>query len=484
VVTTNTKGGLMMAVYWAWVFFIAEWAVRLVMLFYVPQKRSPAAARTWLLLIFIEPFLGLLLYALLGRAYMPKRRLELQEAASKLIKSKSHRLEAHIRRPDLPPEFLPAVRLAENLGDFPILGGNHVELLPDYEAAVDRLIADIRAACRHANLLYYLFADDKTGNRVADALVEAVQRGVTCRLLLDSFASRRALRTVGPRLRAAGVEVVALLPLGFFGRKATRLDLRNHRKIAVLDGRIAHVGSQNIVDADFKPGVVYEELGARVIGPVVHELQAVLLADRYYETETEATEEEERLSTPDHPGNMEAQTLPSGPGYPFENNLRLVVSLLYAARMRVVMTTPYFVPDDTLLQAMTTAARRGVEVHLVVSAKADQLLVGLAQRSYYEELLVAGVRIHVYQKRFLHAKHLSIDDKVALIGSTNMDMRSFALQCEVSLLVYNEQAVKALHGVQQRYFDGSTVLTLEEWRRRPTLVCLLQNLARLVDAVL
>jgi cardiolipin synthase len=198
VITTNTQGGLMMAMYWAWAFFVAEWAIRLVMLFYVPQKRSPAAARTWLLLIFIEPFLGLLLYALLGRAYMSKRRLELQEAASKLIKSKSERLKTHVRRPDLPPEFLPAVRLAENLGDFPILGGNHVELLPDYYDAIGRLVADIQAARRHANLLYYLFVDDKTGNHVADALVKAAQRGVTCRLLLDSFASRRALRTVAP----------------------------------------------------------------------------------------------------------------------------------------------------------------------------------------------------------------------------------------------------------------------------------------------
>ncbi len=415
---------------------------------------------------------------------MPKRRLELQSEVSQRIQSKVKALEVHVRRPDLPPEFLQAVRLAENLGDFPILGGNHVELLPDYDAAIGRLIADIGAARRHANLLYYLFADDKTGNRVANALIEAARRGVTCRLLLDSFASRGALRTLAPRLRAAGVEVTAVLPLGFFRRKAARLDLRNHRKIAVLDGRVAYVGSQNIVDADFKRGIVYEELVARVTGPVVHELQAVLLADRFFETETEATHEEESFPTPEHTGDVEAQTLPSGPGYPFENNLRLVVALLYAAQKRVVMTTPYFIPDDTLLQAMTTAAQRGVEVRLVVSSQADQLLVGLAQRSYYEELLGAGVRIHVYHERFLHAKHLSIDDQVALIGSTNMDMRSFALQCEVSLLVYDEATVRALHGVQQRYFDGSAVLTQAEWRRRPLPVRLLQNMARLVDAVL
>ena len=472
-----------MGTVWAWVFVGAEWAIRLVMLVYVPQRRSPAAARTWLLLIFIEPFLGLLLYSLLGRAYMPRRRLELQDEVSEIIKRKAKPLEAHIRRPDVPSEFLQAVRLAENLGDFPILGGNHVELLPDYDGSIDRLIADIHAAQRHAYLLYYIFADDKTGDRVADALMDAARRGVACRVLMDSFASRRSLRTLAPRLRAAGVEVVAVLPLGFFRRKAARLDLRNHRKIAVLDGRIAYVGSQNIVDADFKRGIVYEELAARVTGPVVYELQAVLLADRFFETETEPPVEE-HFPMLERTGDVEAQTLPSGPGYPFENNLRLIVALLYAAQKRVVMTTPYFIPDDTLLQAMTTAVQRGVEVHLVVSAKADQLLVGLAQRSYYEELLVAGVRIHVYQQHFLHAKHLSIDDQVALIGSTNMDMRSFALQCEVSLVIYDAATVKALHTVQERYFAGSTLLTLAEWRRRPFLTRLAQNLARLVDAVL
>ncbi|HVS35569.1 MAG TPA: phospholipase D-like domain-containing protein, partial [Gemmataceae bacterium] len=245
----------------------------------------------------------------------------------------------------------------------------------------------------------------------------------------------------------------------------------------------AYVGSQNLVDADFKRGIVYEELVARVTGPVVQELAAVLLADRYFETESE-TPLEEQLPALERAGDVEAQTLPSGPGYPFENNLRLIVALLYAAQKRIVMTTPYFIPDDTLLQAMTTAVQRGVEVHLVVSAQADQLLVCLAQRSYYEELLVAGVRIHVYKEHFLHAKHLSIDDQVCLVGSTNMDLRSFALQCEVSLVIYDQPTVQALHAVQERYFAGSTLLNLAEWRRRPFLVRLTQNLARLFDAVL
>ena len=307
---------------------------------------------------------------------------------------------------------------------------------------------------------------------------------MTCRLLLDSFASRRVLRTVGPWLQAAGVEVVAVLPLSFFGPKAARLDLRNHRKIAVLDGRVAHVGSQNIVDPDFRPGVVYEELGARVIGPVVHELQAVLLADRYYETETEATEEEERFPTPDHTGDMEAQTLPSGPGYPFENNLRLVVS--FAVRRPNAGRD-----DESLLRAGRhaapgddhggTARRRGP------SGRFCQR--GPAARRPSTTVVLRGVawspgsEIHVYRQWPTR----QAPDHRRQGGHDRLDEHGHAFvrkQCEVSLLVYNEQAVKALHGVQQRYFDGSTVLTLEEWRRRPTPVCLLQNLARLVDAVL
>jgi cardiolipin synthase len=473
-------------VFWSWLFFVGEWAIRLVMLVWVPQKRSPAAARTWLLLIFIEPVIGLVLYGVFGRPYMPRRRVEMLRQTSRLIRTRGHEVLApYITRPDLPTAFQHAIELAENLGDFPILSGNRVELLPDYEGALTRLVADIDAATHHVHLLYYIFADDAMGRRVADALVRARKRGVDCRVLMDAFGSKRALRTLAPRLRADGIEVIELLPMGFFRRNVARFDLRNHRKIAVLDGRVGYVGSQNLVAADFKPGIVYEELVARVTGPVVLQLQAVLLADYYFETEDEEIRGPSFF--PD-PGRMEdgiaAQTLPSGPGYPYENNLRLIVALIYAAQKKVVITTPYFIPDDSLLQAMTTAVLRGVEVHLIVSLKPDQLLVSLAQRSFYDELLVAGVRIHLYKHRFLHAKHISIDDGVAVIGSTNMDMRSFTLLAEVVLIVYDAQVVKGLHGIQERYLADADLLTLEEWGKRPMLTRWVQNMARLVDSVL
>jgi cardiolipin synthase A/B len=470
---------------WALLLYVSEWLVRLVMLVYVPLRRSPAAARTWLLLILLFPWGGVLLYAVFGRIYLPRRRLEMQERASALTRELGPRLlsRARLTRPEVKPDFAQAVTLAEKLGDFGILGGNAVEFLADYSGTIDRLVADIDACRHHAHLLYYLFADDDTGRRVADALVRAVRRGVQCRVLMDFLGSRRALRRLAPRLRRAGVEVHAMLPVGLLSRGAARFDLRNHRKIAVLDGRVGYVGSQNLVNPEYAEGITYQELVARVTGPAVSQLQAVFAADWYFETQARL-EEPELFPDPETPGSSPAQVLPSGPGYQRANTHRLMVALIHGARERVVMTTPYFIPDESFLQALQTAVLRGVSVHLVVSRKADQILVSLAQRSYYEELLEAGVQVHLYRRHFLHAKHLSVDDAIALIGSSNIDTRSFTLNAEVSLLVYDPPVVMRLHALQDEYFANSDLLTLEEWKRRPRLTKVCQNIARLVDSVL
>jgi cardiolipin synthase A/B len=465
-------------------FTASEWLIRLVMLFYVPQRRTPAAARTWLLLIFILPWIGLLLYMLFGRPFLPRRRLERLKKMSALIESIDREFfHPHALHPELPERYAQAVALAENLGNFPICGGNQIELLTDYDGAVACLIADIDAAEHHVHLLYYLIAPDRTGLKVAEALSRAVKRGVSCRVLMDSLGSKKARRRLIPWLREAGVEVIEMLRFSFFRRTSARVDLRNHRKLAVIDGRIGYVGSQNLVDAAFLAGLIYEELVARVTGPVVLQLQTVFVTDRFQETD-EPLRRPEFFPPPQRLGQSPVQTLPSGPGYPLENNQRLLVALMYAARKRIVVTTPYFIPDEPFQQAMQTAVLAGVEVHLVVSRQLDQLLVGLAQRSYYEDLLESGIKIHVYHQRFLHAKHVTIDDSVALIGSSNMDIRSFALNAEISLLVYDPQVVAELRTIQERYFAASDLLTLEEWHRRSVLLKTVQNVARLVDSLL
>lgn len=465
-------------------YFLSEWSVRLVMLVYVPQRRTPASARAWLLLIFVIPWVGLILYAIFGRPRVSKRRLEMHQRMTALVQTVGAEIyDPYVAHPKLSAEYVHAIRLATNLGNLPIVGGNQLELLPDYDAAVERLVTDIDAAQHHVHLLYYIFADDQTGGKVIEAIQRAVHRDVTCRVLLDSMGSKKWRRGSLERLRTAGAEAIPVLPFQWFSADRARFDLRNHRKIAVVDGRVAHVGSQNLVDADFKPGIVYKDLVARVTGPVVLELQTVFFADYAHETDKE-WRDPEYFPFQIAAGDTLAQVLPSGPGFSHENIQRLLVTLFYAAQSRIVVSTPYFIPDDAILQAMQTAVQRGVAVHLIVSRKADQLLVGLAQRSYYENLLESGIHIHEYLPGLLHAKHATIDDSVAIVGSSNLDIRSFQLNEEVVLIAYDKGVTAQLHAEQLRNIADSEELSLDSWKARPFPHRFSQNLARLVDSVL
>ena len=465
-------------------YYASEWVIRLAMLVYVPQHRTSAATRTWLLLIFLLPWPGLLVYMIFGRIRVPQLRREKQARASQVIRQTEAKLLAgRAVLGAVPPEYHSASMLAYETGDFAPFADNRVELLDDYAGSIARLIADIDAAQRHAHLLFYIMEDDATGRSVADAIARAVARGVQCRLMLDAVGSSRGLLHLGPGLRARGVDLRAALPTGIFRKNAGRFDLRNHRKIVVIDGHIGYTGSQNVADATFVPGYPNEELMARVTGPVVAQLEAVFVTDWFLETE-ERLNLQELAAGIAKAGESVAQVLPSGPGYPRENTRDLFIALLYAAQKTVVITTPYFIPDEPFLQALRAAAVRGVAVHLVVSKHANQPVSQFAQRAYYEELLDAGVLIHLYRPSFLHAKHMSVDDQVAVLGTTNIDIRSFALNAEVSLVVYDPAVVAELARVQARYFAESDLLGAKEWNGRPLLTKVAQNVARLADSLL
>jgi len=470
---------------WAWTFFLSEWAIRLAMLVVVPFRRTPAAAKGWLLLVFFEPWVGLVVYLLIGRAKLRRWQCEQLAKLPQAMAQVVGRLSVHpnIFHPEVGPALSQAVTLAENLGQSPILGGNAIELLTDYDGTIARLAQDIDQATDHVHLEFYIFADDHATAPVIAALGRAAQRGVRCRVLADAIGSRSPLRTLRPKLMALGAEVHEMMPVRLVPWRKARLDLRNHRKIAVLDGRVGYTGSQNLVSAEFKKGINYEDLMARVTGPVVLELQYLFAADWFLET-NEVLDGEAEFPGPEIAGDVPAQALPSGPAFPTQNNQRLFVALVHGARKRVVLTTPYFIPDEPLLQAMQTAVLRGVEVHLVVSEAGDHPVVSLAQRSYYEELLEAGVQIHPYRTNFLHAKHLSIDDSVALIGTSNLDIRSFVLNAEVMLMIYDPGVAARLAAEQERYFANSRVLTLAQWQQRSFASKVAQNLARLLSPLL
>lgn len=469
---------------WSLLYLISEWVIRLVMLVYVPQRRSAAASRTWLLLIFLLPWPGLVLYAIFGRIYVSKRRIALQLRASQHIRAVQGQMgERAFAQSKLPPDSATIATLASHLGDFDPFGGNNVELITDYDAAIDAIIADIHSAHHHVHLLEYIFWDDATGQKVANALIEAAKRGVQCRVLMDAVGSREALKSLAPKLREHGVEVNAALPVSFFHRNPARFDLRNHRKIVVIDGQTGYTGSQNIVNPGFVRGFPNEELTVRVTGLIVAQLQAIFLADHYFEAGGKL-EHPELFPEPIVAGESICQMVPSGPGYQRENGQELYITLLYSARKRIVITTPYFVPDEPFLQAVQNAAFRGVEVDLVVSAHANQTLTQWAQRSYYDELLGAGIRIHLYEPRFLHAKHISIDDHIVVLGSMNIDIRSFALNAEVNMIVYDPAVAGKLRAIQQNYFANSRRLSPVEWSNRSLAVRTLQSVARLADSLL
>jgi cardiolipin synthase A/B len=469
---------------WSLLYLISEWSIRIAMLIYVPQKRSAAASRTWLLFIFLLPWPGLILYGLFGRIYVPARRIAMQQRVSHYLRLAQSQIGSSLAvEPKLAPNLQPIPAEASRLGDFEALGGNQIDLLPEYVPALQALLDDIAAARHHVHLLFYIYEGDATGARMFKALEAAVRRGVCCRVLLDAFGSKRGLRVFRHAMREAGIEVVELLPVGPFRKNAARFDLRNHRKIAVIDGRIGYTGSQNIVDPAFVPGYPNEELLVRIVGPAVAQLQAVFLADHYFET-SKVLREPDLFPEQKSAGATIAQLVPSGPGYGRENGRDLIVSMLYMARRTATITTPYFVPDEPFLHAIRAAANGGVEVRLVLSQHANQLVTQLAQRSFYDDLLDAGVEIYLYRPRFLHAKHVTIDNEIALVGSTNMDIRSFALNSEINLLIYSPRIVADLRSIQQKYFENSEKLSATTWKKRPFGSRVIQNTARLMDSFL
>ena len=328
-------------------------------------------------------------------------------------------------------------------------------------------------------------------------------------VLFDHWACRGKpfYKETKARLDSMGAKWALMLPLLPLEGKYQRPDLRNHRKILVVDGSVGYMGSLNMIDRTYnvkkniERGLKWQELVLELRGPGVAALDAVFISDWYSETGEVLTESVRRAelvaagdslsrlggSLIDHRedrGTMLTQVVPSGPGFERENNLRLFLGMIHAAQQRIVITSPYFVPDEALMYAITSAVARGVPVDLFVSEIGDQALVYHAQRSYYEELLRAGVRIYMYPAPYiLHAKHFTIDDDVALIGSSNMDMRSFGLNMEVSMLVRDVDFVHQMREVEDHYRDISRLLTLEEWLKQPLRSTVLDNLARLTSAL-
>ena len=354
------------------------------------------------------------------------------------------------------------------------------------------MIADIDSATSYVHVEFYILVLDATTAPYFQALARARRRGVDVRVLSDHLAG---LKFPGRKetldfLQEIGAEYRPMLPVRPWRGEWQRPDLRNHRKICVVDGRVGFTGSQNLIDASYdtkgnlKRGLQWHELMMRVEGPVVRELDAVFATDWYSETDVILPLDSSPIGVSHHSALIDAQVLPSGPSFDNDNNLKLYATLIHKAERRVSITSPYFVPDESILMAIVTAAARGLSVELFVSEVGDQSMVYHAQRSYYEALLRAGVRIYLYRApKVLHSKHFTIDEEVAVIGSSNMDVRSFSLNMEVSVLVHGRDFVDAIRGIEDGYRVESRELQLEDWIRRPVAQKVFDNLARLTASL-
>jgi len=474
---------------------LVDLVIRLVALVVIPRDRLPTAAMAWLLAVFFIPVIGVALFLLIGNPKLPEKRRQKQLEMDAVIEAESRDLAAPSDRGTWPEGLAPIVTLGQNLTGMPMVGGNSAHLIPDYAGSLAAMADEITAATSYVHVEFYILSLDETTTPFFDALDAAARRGVVVRVLLDHWASShcRDYKATIERLTRMGVDWQLMLPVQPLRGKYQRLDLRNHRKLLVVDGRAAFVGSQNLIDrtynkkANIKRGLKWQELMCRVEGPAVASIDMVFATDWLIESGGLLhTAPADLRPDPSMPvaGTVDCQAIPSGPGFAVENNLQLFLSLLYNARQQIIITSPYFVPDDSMLRGLLAATARGVRVELFVSEIGDQGMVWHAQRSYYQALLGAGVRIYCYPAPFiLHAKHFSVDDDIALIGSSNMDMRSFGLNSEISLMVHSKDFVTEMRVVEADYRAISTELTMAKWQQEPLGATTLDGLARLTSAL-
>lgn len=469
-------------------YYAGEWVIRILMLFEVPRNRNPASATTWLMVIMFFPWIGLILYIFFGAQRPPKHRLYQKEKLLQALSDTNEQFaerHSHLRAV-LDQRHQKSAEIVKRSGGMDAMGGNNIELIDKSEKFISQLIADIDSASLHVHLLFYIFENDSVGRKISAAVERAADRGVDCRMLLDAMGSRKFLSHNTARLRKKGINITAAFPILSIRHYLGRLDWRTHRKIAVIDGITAYTGSQNIVDPGYghdNPDLVWQDLVARISGPVVISLQIVFLSDWYLET-NEILRDDGFFPAPENDGNISVQALPSGPVYSPNNYQRMVITALYYATKRVIITTPYFIPDEAMLNALESACRRGVELNLVIPKKSDQFLPGYAARSYYEDLMKWGASIHLFTGGLLHAKSISIDDSLCFFGSSNFDIRSFTLNFEIDLVFYGAEANREIRKHQQAYISQSELLNSEEWNNRGFLRKSVENLTRLLSPML
>ncbi len=454
-------------------------------------SRAPASRSTWVLALLLFPVGGVVAYLMFGERYMPKKkRLAGEAALARATQTADEALTTAgvVCLPTSEPARSIATLLHRSCG-LPPVSGNHAELMADADVAMATLAADIEAAQESVHLGFYIWLADRNGLLIKDAVMRAARRGIMCRVMADAIGSRAFIDSAHWQdLRDAGVHLVRTLHESMiaWGLGAGRIDLRDHRKIMVIDNRITFVGSQNCADAAFevKPRFApWVDILVRFEGPIALEMQALFLSG----WETSSGEDLSAMLVLPPPSDtingVCVQGMGCGPFDTHEIMANLFVSIIYAATRTLCITTPYFVPDGAILAALSTAARRGVRVDLILPQRNDSTIVRAISLSDYPGLIEAGVHIHEFRDGLLHAKTMTVDGELALFGSANLDRRSLELNFENNVVVYDPALTAIIRARQQTYLDSSVPVEAAAIARWPLYRRVWQNALSIIGPV-
>ena len=428
--------------------------------------REPASRIAWIVVIAVLPVVGILAYLLFGEVNIGRRRVARMRHVLEGMPpfaAAAPGEEVHFQA-NVPERYAHLFQMGHSVSGFDPVGGNAARLLPDSNATIDAMVADIDAAQDHVHLLFYIWLTDHNGCKMVDALKRAAERGVTCRAMADGLGSRAMIDSEHWKaMRDAGVHVAVALPIGNPLRRpfAGRIDLRNHRKILVIDGRITYCGSQNCADPEFRVKPKYApwvDAVMRFVGPIARQNEHLFAGDWMTYVNEDLDDLLRRPIPAPEPG-FPAQVIGTGPTVRYSAMPEAFESLMHAARRELMITTPYYVPDESMQNALCAAAYRGVDTTIIFPQRNDSWIVAAASRSYYAELLDAGVKIHEYIGGLLHTKSLTLDGEVTLIGSANMDRRSFDLNYENNILFWDPQRTADVRKRQQQYLASSSEVT-------------------------
>lgn len=453
------------------------------------ENRQPSQTLTWLLVLAAFPFVGFFFYIIFGQNYrkrkMFKQKGELDEQAFRKIEGDQH-IE-HEQMAHMGDHQKLLFRLAQRLGHSPITFNTETKVLTNGEETFRWILHELRKAKHHIHMEYYIVRHDEIGHEIKDILIEKAQEGVQVRFLYDAVGSWKLSNQYKQEMKDAGVEVIPFSPvrLPFLNNK---INFRNHRKIIVVDGDVAFVGGLNIGDEYLGRHAYFgfwRDTHLYVKGESVRSLQLIFLQDWYYMTgDAHLTSDYLSPSLVDYDGLGGVQMIASGPDNEWEVIKHLFFSMIISAKHSIWIASPYFIPDDDLLEALKVAALSGIDVRILVPKRPDKRIVYYASRSYFPELLEAGIKVFAYKEGFMHGKIIIVDNELASIGTSNMDMRSFHLNFEVNAFLYRTRSTHTLVNDYLNDLTCSEEFDLETFRKRPIWKRMMESTSRLLSPLL